>query len=105
MPQAIKTHKPTTRFAQTYHSARPNGKSQWYGNPIWRAVRKRYLSRNPLCSDPFGWHAEDRVVVPATDVHHVGGKDGQAYDPECLEALCHSCHSTITRREANSKCR
>jgi 5-methylcytosine-specific restriction protein A len=66
----------------------------------WRKVREMYLRANPICSDPFGFHASAGEVVLAVDVHHKiakrnGGKDIR----ENFEGLCHSCHSRVTSGE------
>jgi hypothetical protein len=60
-----------------------------YNSKRWQILRRRILFDNPLCS----------CGEIATDVHHIKDiEDGG--DPwsraNCL-ALCHSCHSQITR--------
>jgi 5-methylcytosine-specific restriction endonuclease McrA len=60
------------------------------------------LAKHPLCSDPFGIHAEIGEVVVATDLHHIiplATKDlpTRVLNSEAnLMPLCHSCHSRIT---------
>jgi 5-methylcytosine-specific restriction endonuclease McrA len=60
-----------------------------YNSKRWKHTREAVLADQPLC--PCG--------QIATDVHHkVDLEDGG--DPWAranLEALCHACHSTITR--------
>lgn len=74
----------------------------FYADRRWRKVRAMKLRRDPLCSDPFGFHDQDGVLVPAKDVHHV--KDRRTYPDlrfrlDNLESLCHACHSMVTRQE------
>lgn len=76
---------------------RPNAHQRGYG-ANWRRLRAAFLSRNPLCADPFGDHAQQ--VVPATDVDHIVAKRaGGTNEDGNLQALCHSCHSRKTRGE------
>jgi 5-methylcytosine-specific restriction enzyme A len=67
-----------------------------YRTAKWRHTRNAILSDNPLC--PCG--------AIATDVHHrVDLADGG--DPWArtnLEALCHPCHSRLTRRRGQQAC-
>ena len=51
--------KPRRRTDPFYHSTR------------WKKLRRYALSREPLCRDPFGEHAEWREVVSATEVDHI----------------------------------
>ncbi len=51
--------KPRRHTDRFYHSTR------------WRKLRRYALSREPLCRDPFGEHAEWREVVSATEVDRV----------------------------------
>lgn len=62
-----------------------------YATKRWRALRARKLERNPIC--------ERCGNYLATDVHHLHGITDDPYDPANLEALCHACHSRITRAD------
>jgi 5-methylcytosine-specific restriction endonuclease McrA len=61
-----------------------------YNSKRWQITRSRYLFANPLCA---------RCGDVATDVHHKVDiqAGGDPWDMSGLEALCHSCHSRITR--------
>ena len=68
----------------------------------WGKVRRRVLSRRPVCADPFRHHAEDHVVVPATQVHHIVAlrdAPGLAHDAANLAPLCAACHARISAME------
>lgn len=62
-----------------------------YRTAKWRRTRRRVLFEDPLC--PCG--------AIATDVHHrVDLADGgDPWARSNLQALCHSCHARITRKE------
>lgn len=64
-----------------------------YGTKRWALTRRRYLFEHPLCETPG-------CKAIAEDVHHkVDIADGgDPWNPDGLEALCHSCHSRTTRR-------
>jgi 5-methylcytosine-specific restriction protein A len=77
---------------------RPTANARGY-NYRWQKVRAHYLRAHPLCADPDNIHGAGPVA--ATDVDHrrpraQGGRDTW----ENLQALCHSCHSRKTAREA-----
>ncbi len=62
----------------------------------WQRLRRWFLRRNPLCTDPFGHHATDHQVIAATQVHHIqpiATHPDLAFDPSNLQALCTACHS------------
>lgn len=61
----------------------------------WSIARARYIRAHPLCAV---------CGFIATDVHHLDGqgpKGPRGYDWSNLQSLCHSCHSSITAREAS----
>jgi 5-methylcytosine-specific restriction enzyme A len=98
MPHMPPMHraKPSTFVAHTPPSSRPSASGRGY-NRRWRRLRLMVLARQPLCADPFGFHAADRRVEVATHVDHIvpksrGGKDAL----DNLQALCASCHSRKT---------
>lgn len=61
-----------------------------YGTRRWVMLRRSVLFERPLCA----------CGAIATDVHHKHdiADGGDPWDPANLEALCHPCHSRITRR-------
>ena len=61
-----------------------------YNTKRWQQTRRAVLFDQPLC--PCG--------ELATDVHHIVDLDdnGDPWAMSNLEALCHPCHSRITRR-------
>ena len=63
----------------------------------WEKCRQIVLKRNPLCVDPYGWHAADGRVVLATQVDHITSlreRPDLAYTLENLQGLCSLCHNT-----------
>ncbi len=68
----------------------------------WRKVRALVLTDAPLCADPFGVHAAQGRVEPATEVDHIRGiweYEAGRYDPENLQSLCHQCHARKSTQE------
>ena len=68
---------------------RPSSSQRGY-DAEWQKIRSEYLAEHPQCA---------RCTEKAIDVHHIipkraGGTD----DWDNLEALCHSHHSSVTRR-------
>lgn len=66
-------------------------------SPRWVTLRNRYLARQPLCE----LCKSQGLYTSATEVHHrqpieQGRSQAEmqrlAYDPNNLQALCHSCH-------------
>jgi len=67
-----------------------------YGT-LWRRVRTAYIRTHPLCE-----LCEQRGRLrPAEEVHHkLPLANGGTHDRDNLQALCKSCHSSITARES-----
>lgn len=63
-----------------------------YNSKRWQLLRRHKLFNTPLC---------ERCGHIATDVHHRHAiqAGGDPWSMSNLEALCHSCHSSETRRE------
>lgn len=63
-----------------------------YNKKRWRTTRERILTQHPICQ-----RCGNAI---STDVHHITDlADGSdPWNLEGLEALCHPCHSQITRR-------
>ncbi len=77
---------------KAHDQRRGSSTSRGYGSR-WRRLRMMFLRAHPLCADCSG----AGLTTAATDVHHIIAKrDGGADAWENLEALCHSCHSTVT---------
>lgn len=77
-----------------YANGRPSANERGYDSR-WRTIRRSFLKRNPLCAEC----AKVNKVTGATEVHHIIPiAEGGTHDDENLMALCHSCHSKITRR-------
>lgn len=67
----------------------------------WRTLSARILLQRPICQDPFGYHARQGEVVPATEVHHI--KPVETFpelllDTSNLLSLCPLCHKAIHRK-------
>jgi 5-methylcytosine-specific restriction protein A len=65
-----------------------------YNSAKWRHTREVVLSEQPLCE----------CGAIATDVHHIVDLEqgGNPWARNNLQALCHSCHSVLTRRGQES---
>ena len=62
----------------------------FYRTERWRALRKAFLAKNPVCG---------HCGAPARHVDHVRphrGDVGLFFDVRNLYPLCHSCHSSKT---------
>lgn len=58
------------------------------------------LAEHPLCADPFGAHAAEHRIEPATQVDHVVPLSaGGTHRPDNLQCLCVACHSRKTASE------
>lgn len=67
---------------------------------FWKRVRLTYISRNPICENPHGWHGE--FPPPAREVHHVKSIQEApelAYTHANLMALCAKCHAKFSQEE------
>jgi 5-methylcytosine-specific restriction protein A len=77
-----------------YEARRGTPAERGYGYQ-WQQLRRRVLSGEPLCVDPFGRHRD--VPVVATDVDHIVARDRGGDDSiDNLQPLCHACHSRKT---------
>ena len=69
---------------------------------FWKRVRLTYISRNPICENPHGWHGE--FPPPAQEVHHKESLQTAphlAYTHSNLMALCVKCHAKFSQEERN----
>ena len=70
----------------------------------WRRVRRLVLGKHPLCTDPWGVHAEDGIPVLAQEVDHIVElikAPERAFDEANLQPLCSPCHNTKSATERN----
>ena len=68
----------------------------------WRRLRAQKLAAQPLCEDPYGLHAAQHRVEPATEVDHVRRVWEHAegvFDLANLCSLCHPCHARKSSEE------
>lgn len=68
----------------------------------WRDLRAVVLSKQPLCADPYGTHAQQGRVEVATQVDHVvpiHEAPARAMDEGNLRGLCSACHGRKTGSE------
>jgi len=118
MPFAAPTHNPfpsPSKLGEVGRSCASEGRScaserrsprsdQVYSCARWRRLRAWFLSRAPLCADPYGDHKREGRAELATEVDHVIGRRKRpdlAWDPGNLQGLCKSCHSRKTREEGH----
>jgi 5-methylcytosine-specific restriction endonuclease McrA len=67
-------------------AARP--REPFYSTPKWKAIRKQYLERHPVCE-------EDGCEAASVEVHHIDGiVEHCSY--RNLKALCKPCHTRVT---------
>jgi 5-methylcytosine-specific restriction enzyme A len=89
--------EPATYRGRCADHARTNDRSinragtRVYSRKRWRKTRELYLREHPFC---------ERCGALGNDVHHRTdlADGGDPWDPANLEALCHACHSRVTRR-------
>lgn len=65
---------------------------EWYNLPKWKAIRKQYLVKHPICCI---------CGAPAEIVDHKKGHDPKTwkktfFDSSNFQAMCWSCHSRKT---------
>lgn len=68
-----------------------------YGTAKWKRLRDHQLTSEPLCR----FCIESDVVEAATVVDHViphRGDQTLFYDPDNLQSLCSTCHSSTKQR-------
>jgi len=98
MPSAPPTHWAITRACKPHvpqHRQRPGPRAQGYDRR-WDKLSLWYRHKHPLCRLCL---AAGRVT-PATQVDHIKPKRlGGTDDLANLQSLCHSCHSSKTRKE------
>ena len=96
MPYRPLRHRPPRIKAAGNRPRRESAAARGCGRR-WERLTRMFRRRNPLCTDPFGIHAADGVVVPSEQVDHIvprsaGGTD----DWSNMQALSTSCHSRKT---------
>lgn len=75
-------------------------RSAWqhlYRTSLWRQLRQRQLTEEPLCR----FCLEQETVEPATVVDHIiphKGNEALFFDAENLSSLCKHCHDSIKQR-------
>jgi hypothetical protein len=65
-------------------------------------MSKAARREHPLCSDPFGAHAESRVYPLAAEAHHIIGVadcPSKAFEFDNVMPLCGDCHDETERRK------
>lgn len=70
-----------------------------YKTARWLRLRERVLGEEPLCRDPYGWHAASGRVAPSVDVDHIiplRVNLALAYVRTNLQGLCRHCHRRKT---------
>lgn len=67
---------------------------------FWKKVRLTYISRNPLCENPHGFHTG--FCPAAEEIHHkvsIQEAPELAYAHSNLMALCRKCHAKFSQEE------
>ena len=67
---------------------------------FWKRVRLTFISRNPVCANPHGWHGQ--FSPPAREIHHIQSIQSAphlAYVHSNLMALCAKCHAKFSQEE------
>jgi 5-methylcytosine-specific restriction endonuclease McrA len=67
---------------------------------FWKKVRLTYISRNPICENPHGWH--DDFPPLAQEVHHkisLQKAPHLAFKHSNLMSLCCKCHAKFSQEE------
>lgn len=67
---------------------------------FWKKVRLTFISRNPVCCNPHGFH--DGFAPAAQQVHHIEPIQKAphlAFTHSNLMALCTRCHAVFSARE------
>jgi hypothetical protein len=68
----------------------------------WKKLRRHMLMVQPLCADPFAYHAKQGEVKVADELHHIKGAlafPELAHEPDNIAPLCHGCHKCVTAIE------
>ena len=106
MPYRASTHSEAQgrrRYDQAYaQQGKWEQERQVYTSPRWKMLRQRVVREQPLCADPYGWHAEDGRLVLSVHADHkiplrVDG--GLAYTRSNLQGLCAWCHRVKTQED------
>ena len=94
MPTRPELHRATEPELMVHRTKRPSAAIRSY-NRAWQRRSRWYLSRHPLCADPFNVHGES--IEPATQVDHIVSRAAGGGDEDSnLQSLCASCHSRKT---------
>lgn len=101
--EKARTHKPLPqRQAKRYRSpVDATIISQFRGSPEWKRLRALKRGLQPLCEDPFEWHARERRSVAASSCHHIVGLDEDITQGLVLENLMSTCSKCHARLEAD----
>ena len=106
MPYRAPTHSEEQGRRQADAAYLQQGKWQKertiYKSARWKQLRARVLREQPLCADPYGWHATDRRLVMSTQVDHkvpLRVARELAYRRENLQGLCGHCHRVKTQED------
>ena len=72
--------------------------SELHHSHHWQRVARQVITANPLCADPFGYHALVGSFAPAQCVHHIEPVEERPdllYHADNLLPLCNLCHAAI----------
>lgn len=102
MPYAPQKYRPANKTnTERYDQYRSVQNAKTYDH-TWRKLSLYFRANNPLCEE-CGKHG---MVTAATEVHHkipIALAPHLRLDQTNLSAVCHECHSKITRQEQLAK--
>ncbi len=64
----------------------------------WQRLREMIRSKAPLCADPYGTHAREGRIIPATEMHHIvpiAQDPSLAFTMSNIQPLCRDCHERL----------
>ncbi len=90
-PKRIPQHRPAHRGFKVAQPPRESAHARGYDR-TWQALRLMILRRSPLCVKCGQGASQVDHIVPIR-------RGGARLDPDNLQPLCHSCHSSKTATE------
>lgn len=91
--------RPWSNDSEHRHNHR--GEREFYQTSAWRSTRNAFIKANPYCVDC----AKEGKKVLANVVDHKKQiiENGDKFNPDNLQSLCHHHHNQKSAREKNAK--